>query len=98
MPGEYKPVYRAGMHLGNMQSGQNTLPDMLCMVCRPLLKDGEDDVAFCKRLTVEAGVTALPVCPSCNLPSLLIDLSISITSGAPLLGRLIVYKQPYLHT
>lgn len=28
---------------------------------RPLLKDGEDDVAFCKRLTVEAGVTALPV-------------------------------------
>lgn len=33
-----------------------------CMqMCRPLLNDGEDDVAFCKRLTVEAGVTALPV-------------------------------------
>ena len=32
--------------------------------CRPLLKSdaAEDDVAFCKRLTVEAGVTALPVC------------------------------------
>ena len=29
--------------------------------CRPLLKEGEDDVAFCKRLTVDAGVTALPV-------------------------------------
>ena len=30
-------------------------------MCRPLLKDEEDDVAFCKRLTVEGGVTALPV-------------------------------------
>ena len=31
--------------------------------CRPLLLEGssEDDVAFCNRLTVNAGVTVLPV-------------------------------------
>ena len=42
----------------------------MCALCRPLLKDGEDDVAFCKRLTVEAGVTALPVRPSFCTPRL----------------------------
>ena len=31
--------------------------------CRPLLPEGssEDDIAFCNRLTVSAGVTVLPV-------------------------------------
>ncbi len=35
----------------------------LCLICRPLLPEGsnEDDVGFCNRITVEAGVTALPV-------------------------------------
>lgn len=39
------------------------------LVSRPLVPDdsNEDDVQFCQRLTVEAGVTALPVrfSPSC---------------------------------
>ena len=41
----------------------NLLPDDHCLICRPLLPEGsnEDDVAFCNRITVEAGVTALPV-------------------------------------
>ncbi len=32
-------------------------------MCRPLLPEGgdEDDVGFCNRITVEAGVTVLPV-------------------------------------
>lgn len=35
------------------------------MMHRPLLPEGnqEDDVGFCNRITVEAGVTALPVRP-----------------------------------
>ena len=41
----------------------NFLPNDHCLMCRPLLPEGsnEDDVAFCNRITVEAGVTALPV-------------------------------------
>ncbi len=41
----------------------NLLPDDHCLMCRPLLPEGsdEDDVGFCNRITVEAGVTALPV-------------------------------------
>ena len=41
----------------------NFLPNDHCLMCRPLLPEGsdEDDVRFCNRITVEAGVTALPV-------------------------------------
>jgi len=41
----------------------NLLLDDHCLMCRPLLPKGsdEDDVGFCNRITVEAGVTALPV-------------------------------------
>lgn len=33
----------------------------LTVDCRKFLQDGEDDVAFCKRLTTEIGVAAVPV-------------------------------------
>lgn len=33
----------------------------LTVDCRKFLRDGEDDVAFCKRLTTEIGVAAVPV-------------------------------------
>lgn len=59
------------------------LPTMLMF--RPLVPDDSDenDVQFCQRLTIEAGVTAIPVrihcsyavCPLCIYASLLYLLS-----------------------